>query len=249
MSEPQGCKAVEVVAPDLALGLLSGTERSATLAHLQRCERCRAHVEELSRTVDALLELAPGAEPPGGFECRVLDAIAGAATSTPRAPEHLRKRVRRRSRIAAATVAAVALVATVAVGLVRSAADGGSTNGEIVAAVMRTPGGRDVGEVYASHAEPSWVFVSVPNWRAWEDEEDEASEQIVPAGSPRGDGTGYRLRLELVNGDEQTLDIPSLVTGNGSWGSNVDVDLDDVVTVAVVGSGGRVWCEASLPAS
>ncbi len=249
MSEPSRCQAVEVVAPDLALGLLAGPERSATLAHLERCERCRAHVDELSRAVDALLELAPGAEPPGGFECRVLDTIAGIAPSTPRAPEHPRGRVRRRARIAAASVAAAVVVAAGAAGLVRSGADGGSPSDEIVTAVMRTPDGRDVGEVYARDGDPSWVFVSVPNWRVWEDDEDEASERMGPAGPPREDGTGYRLRLELVDGDEAIVDIGSLVTGNGSWGSNVDVDLDDVVAVAVVGRGGRIWCEASLPAS
>lgn len=248
MSEPSTCRAVEMVAPDLALGLLAGAERSATLAHLERCERCRTHVDELSRAVDALLELAPGSEPPEGFECRVLDTIAGVAMTAPRAPEHLRRRVRRGARIAAAMVAA-AVVTALAMVAIGSSGDGGSSGLPIEEATMRTPSGRDVGEVYVSGTDPSWVLVSVPNWRAWEDDEDEASDGTGPGRSSRKDGTGYRLRLELVNGDEEVLDIPSLVTGDGSWGSNVDVDGDDVVTVAVIGQGGRVWCEATLAGS
>ncbi len=243
MSAPGPCQAVELVAPDLALGLLSGDERSATLGHLERCERCRALVEDLARAVDRLLLTAPGAEPPEGFECRALDAIAGVAAATSRPSSLVRRLWRRRARAVAAGLAGAAALVAVAVLAADPFADDAGDG--IVAVTMQTARGRDVGHAYLSDTEPSWVFVSVPNWRVWEDDEDE----VDPNDRSRPPGTGYRLRLELVGGQRQELEIGSLVTGEGAWGTTVDIDADQVRAVAVVGEDGRVWCEAEVPGS
>lgn len=67
------CEDFARIAPELALGLLSGPERAAALEHLQNCAACRVQVDELSQTVDELLTAGPRAEPPAGFEGAVLD--------------------------------------------------------------------------------------------------------------------------------------------------------------------------------
>src|SRR5690242_7563584 len=69
-------------------------------AHLHRCASCEDLVGELTVTVDRLIELLPGAEPPAGFDQRV---ITGVAAPSPRA--------RWRWMIAAAVVVSVALSA------------------------------------------------------------------------------------------------------------------------------------------
>ena len=55
------CEWVREVAPDLALGLLTGVERGDALAHLERCEGCRAEVTALSGTADEILLAGPEA--------------------------------------------------------------------------------------------------------------------------------------------------------------------------------------------
>jgi hypothetical protein len=66
------CAELADVAAELALGVLTGRERAAAIAHLDACEACREHVRQLMATGEQLRELLPPAEPPAGFETRVL---------------------------------------------------------------------------------------------------------------------------------------------------------------------------------
>jgi anti-sigma factor RsiW len=75
MSDELTCAAARELAPDLALGLLPGAERARLLAHLAGCASCDALVAELADVADSLLLLAPGADPPPGFESAVLARI------------------------------------------------------------------------------------------------------------------------------------------------------------------------------
>jgi anti-sigma-K factor RskA len=80
MSELDGvndmsCDEFAEMASELALGVLTGRERARALAHLDGCEPCREQVRELSMVGDELLALLPSAEPPAGFESRVLDRL------------------------------------------------------------------------------------------------------------------------------------------------------------------------------
>jgi anti-sigma-K factor RskA len=88
MSELDGmddmsCDEFAEVAAELALGVLTGRERAQALAHLDGCESCREQVRELSMAGDELLALLPPAEPPAGFESRVLDRLGLAVPSQP----------------------------------------------------------------------------------------------------------------------------------------------------------------------
>jgi len=144
---PLSCPDVEELAPELALGTLPGDQRSAVLAHLDRCPNCRRFLNKLSDTADSLLLLAPEVDPPAGFTRRVVAGL------TPR---------RRRWR-PVALAAAAALVFGLAVGYVPGHLRSGSAN-VAVASFVDTgaePGETVGGQVYARADNPSWVFMTI----------------------------------------------------------------------------------------
>src|SRR4051794_30909177 len=120
--QPMSCAEVEDLAAELALGGIGGAERAAALAHLARCDPCRALVDQLARAADSILLVAPSVEPPAGFESRVLARIASAAEPVP-----LRRRgSRRRLWLGAAAVALVAAMSGVGVAELGHMGDGRS---------------------------------------------------------------------------------------------------------------------------
>ena len=140
------CTDVHELAGEAALGLVTGAERAALLAHLDTCDDCRELVHELSTVADELVVLSPEAEPPSGFEQRVV--------------QRLRVDRPRRWPVAVGAVAAsLLLVLGFAIG--RTGGHGSSAVRELT---MRTPSGREVGEAYLHDGTPSWVFVTVPGW-------------------------------------------------------------------------------------
>ena len=100
-----GCDECAEVAAELALGVLTGRERAAALAHLDGCESCRELVRELTLTGEELLALLPSREPPAGFETRVLGRIGLSAASRP--PGRPRERMRSLLSVAAVVLALV----------------------------------------------------------------------------------------------------------------------------------------------
>ena len=88
---------------ELALGILEGEERADALVHAQHCDACQRELARQSSVADELVALTPAAEPPVGFETRVLSRLA--ATS----------RQRRRGRVLVA-LAAAAVAAAIGVG-------------------------------------------------------------------------------------------------------------------------------------
>ena len=77
MNELNGMTCAELadVSAELALGVLTGRERAVAIAHLNACEACREDVRQLMATGEQLRELLPSAEPPAGFESRVLERL------------------------------------------------------------------------------------------------------------------------------------------------------------------------------
>ena len=105
MTEPTdssglSCDEFAQMAAELALGVLTGRERAAALAHLDGCESCRELVRELTMTGEELLALLPSREPPAGFETRVLERIGLPAPGQSRS-SHQRSADRRADRPAA----------------------------------------------------------------------------------------------------------------------------------------------------
>jgi anti-sigma factor RsiW len=80
----------------LALDDLDPRARTATLAHLATCARCREEYDALADTVEATLVAAPPVGPPAGFEERVLSAL-GIDVRPATRPAEIADRRRRRS--------------------------------------------------------------------------------------------------------------------------------------------------------
>src|ERR671910_863930 len=137
------CVEVRELAPELALGTAGGPERAEALQHASECGPCRALIGELAEAADALPLLAPEAEPPPGFEERVLAAL--------KAP---RRRNRRR------------LVGVRVVESVQETNGIATAASDVRAAQMTGANGLDVGDVFVSNGVPAAVVVNVNYWVA-----------------------------------------------------------------------------------
>jgi hypothetical protein len=213
------CTGLADVAPELALEILGGAERAAALAHLEDCVACQQLVDTLAADADRLLMLAPSAEPPAGFQDRVLTSLTHVAR-----PVALDTR---RSSRAVVLLAVAACVAALALALTL----GPSTGPAPAEAAMRTPAGEVVGHVFV-HREPEpALFMTLPGW----------SPQIERYAVP---DEAYALRIE--RNDQAPRLVPFDVEHDSSWGATLDVDPDSITSVAVVDSQGHVWCQAEL---
>ena len=200
-SDPR-CGEFRELAPELALGIVTGEERARALEHVSGCAGCREFLAELSDVADGLVSLAPSHEPPVGFETRVMEEIH-------RPPK------RNRWRRAAVALGAAALIAALSAGAVLQATEEerelgedyretlAVANGEyLTAAVLRGPEGGEVGHVFGYQGSPSWVFVAVSNVRR--------------------DGP-YKIVFQGKGGRSE-LGWMTLKHGAGSWGGAVPGD-------------------------
>jgi hypothetical protein len=223
VSDAADCPTVESLAPELALGILSGSERAAALAHLSDCAACRRLVDELSTVADPLLLLAPEVEPSIGFESRVL-----AATSDPDRPG-VTARHRRRPRFAFVRVVAAAAAVLVA-------AAGGLVVGRVVGqdhAVVRTAvavTGKSTCRAFAYGDKQAWVFVSLEAPREWTAD---YTVEITTEGGGRAATVG-QFRLQ---------------GGQGSFGAVVDVAASRLRAVRVLDASGALRYEAPFTTS
>ncbi len=223
-----GCDQVEEVAPEIALGILSGSERAAALAHLGHCPSCRRLVEELTTSADSLLPLAPEAEPSIGFESRVLAATATAAQAGERpapaaaGPRHPR---RRRSGGLNVAVAAAIAVAAAAGGLVAGLIAGDAPVTPVRTALAVSAGGKATCRAWAYGAEQAWVFISLEAPREWTAD---YTVEVTTAGGGTPAAVGH-FRLQ---------------DGNASFGAKVDVPASQLRAVRVLDASGALRYEA-----
>jgi hypothetical protein len=73
------CEVSQSLIPEIALGVLHGRERAEALAHIEHCPACQHELLLMGDLADRLVELTPSAEPPVGFETRVLAALGAPA--------------------------------------------------------------------------------------------------------------------------------------------------------------------------
>ncbi|WP_340384858.1 hypothetical protein U5640_01130 [Streptomyces sp. SS7] len=219
------CERLREQGAELALGVLPARERAEAVAHLDRCPECREHVERLTAVGDGLLALLPEAEPPVGFESRVVRAM-GAAPVPERRPR--RQRLRLAAAAAAATVAcgfggwAVGTVVEGAPAPVAQRTHGGLREAALVS------GGHEVGRFFAHGGDRSWVYMSVE----------------LP-GTDRGP-----VRCLLVRADGSTVPVGSfpLKDGYGYWGAPTPVDPTTTTGARLVGPDGTVLATARFSA-
>jgi hypothetical protein len=234
---PLRCSQLRDVAPDVALGILTGEERAVALAHLEGCAACRADVASLAGVADELLLTGPEATPPGGFDRRVLARLtevrAAEAPSPARSgrPAHLHRRARRRRpdrrRLAVGATLATAAAAVVLVAAVLVTSDDPPSS-TAERAEMTTGVGEVVGTATVRSGNPATVAVDVPGW-----------EEAVPAGAT------YWLAIELDDGSRTMTHIGTDATW---WQVPLEGDADEVATVSVLDGDGWVWCSAEFSA-
>ncbi len=235
MSELNGMSCAEFhdSAAELALGVLTGRERAEALAHLDYCEACREHVRSLTVTSEKMLSLLPTAEPPAGFETRVMDRLGLAAPAS----EPLRHRRRRpawghgfsprRALAAAAVVVALLGAALGGWGLHATAtptASSSLTTGKMIA----TDDHSQVGRVFMYNGESRWMYMSVD--------------------LESGNGT---VICQLVGADGHITTVGSfrLTDGYGSWGSPAWTGDGPPVGARLVTANGTVLATATFSAS
>lgn len=184
------CERLHEVGPELALGVLSGRDRAQAIVHLQDCPSCEQHVRELSEIGDRLALLAPPAEPPVGFEQRVLDRLG--------LGERRRHRHRRWLVAAAALLALTLAGAGWALhGVLQTQRD--LSAGTVVAngeTAVITADGTRVGEAFLYSDRRSWLYVEFS--------------------SPNASGT-VLCQVRLSDGRTVTVGSFPVSAGTGQW--------------------------------
>jgi hypothetical protein len=222
------CAKMREVLPELALGIADGEQRALALEHIADCSDCRRELEELSSLTDELIALAPGREPPPGFENRVLDRLN--VRQTRRRPA--RRRLRRLA--FAAAVPAVAAATALAMNVSYSsdlrlasqyrAALQGAHGKYFQSARLSTPAGQVAGIVFAYQGSPSWLFYVL-------------------------DGR-YRTGLyeeQIVTRSGRTLTLPAFRLVDESWGVATPVPVRDIALVKLTRQPGGAALNATLP--
>jgi Putative zinc-finger len=234
---PLRCSQLRDMAPEVALGLVTGEERAVALAHLEGCAACRAEVASLAGVADELLLIGPEAPPPEGFDRRVLARLtevrAAEAPSSARrgGPAHLRHGARHRRpdrrRLAVGATLSAAAAAVVLVAAVLAIRDDPAAPTE-ERAEMTTGVGEVVGTATVRSGDPATVAVDVPGW-----------EQAVPAGAT------YWLAVEMDDGSRTMTHIGTDATW---WKVSLEGDANEVASVSVLDGDGWVWCSAEFSA-
>jgi hypothetical protein len=220
-------------AAELALGVLTGRERAEALTHLDHCEACREHVRQLATIGEEVLGLLPFAEPPAGFETRVMDRL-GLSVPAPQPLRHRRRRPvwghefsPRRALAAAAVVVALLGAALGGWGLHASTAPAASS--ALTSATMIAAADHDnVGEVYVYSGDQHWMYMSV--------DLESGNDTVI-------------CQLVDSNGHVTTVGSFRLADGYGSWGSPAWTGDGSPVGARLVTANGTVLATASFPAS
>ena len=206
---------------ELALGTLSGRQRADALAHVESCPRCSEELEQLSRAADAVVLAAPDADPPIGFEVRLLEQMGASSPSRHR---------RFRPRIVIPVAAAAAVVGLgIGLGLAYSGAPAPTT----VAGPHRSPvvsaalveNGRNVGHVVAFGGAKPWLSMVL---------EDSAAHGTVNCVVVTDDGVTHHVGTFVAR------------KGYGSWISPLHVDPANLETAEIVSPSGTVIATATL---
>ena len=215
------CAEVRDLAPELALGILGGAERAEVVLHVNGCARCQAYVAELTEAADAIPQLAPEAEPPPGFEARVLHRLG-----------ERERRTRRRWIAAAAAVAAGAMIVSITAVRVIDSNDTstvatGTTRipSEPVAVAME--GG-------ALGVPAGWAFVH--------------DHHGVAVSVDYGIESGrYAVEVTPTRGSPAAIGTIDIENGRGSWTGRSADPLAAGARIALVDTGGTEVCHGTVP--
>jgi hypothetical protein len=231
---PQQCDEYAENLAELALGILTGRARAATLAHVDSCAHCADELEQLSRAADAVVSVAPEMEPTVGFEVRLFNRMDLGDDPVP-APvdQHQGRReplrwVAGSPRWALASAAAmVALVVGLSIGWSIGSPSGGPhpAPDEAVTTATLKEHGNAVGSVVTYGGAKPWMIVTLAD------------------SSAHG-----KLTCKVVtdNGVTHKIGTFSATYGYAAWDAPLGVAPQDVRRAEVVSSNGTVIATASL---
>jgi len=184
---PFDCAEVREQAPEFALGLLDGDARAEVVHHLDGCAGCRTVITELAETADAIVLLAPEAEPPAGFERRMMEQITGGA-----------RRARwRTTRLVAAVAAAAVILSVVTVRVVDSTRSDPVAAPAVATVAMVGNNGITVGQVEVDNSGTGTRLAVTVDYAL-----------------PDGD---YRIVLAPDQAAHRDLGIIPVTGGRGAW--------------------------------
>jgi hypothetical protein len=199
---------------DLVLGTVDTERRAALATHVLRCAACRREYDELAETVEQLLPAVPAAQPPLGFDERVLTALAAGRPSGRRGAPRWR-------RLAVAAAALLAVVVPVGVWLA-GRGDGGGVGTEGAVATLRLDDGAPVGTVSIAHVDDEPVMV------------------VALVGAPPD--VGYFCRTHLADGT--VTDSPTWPPGNGAWIVPLPPGAEVTAVEVIPAGSDHVWSSA-----
>jgi anti-sigma factor RsiW len=216
----RGCAQYADDLAQLALGVLTGRDRARALSHVESCRRCADELEQLSRVADTVVQAAPEAEPPVGFEVRLFQEM-GVAPARPKAHRHFWA-----SRLVPFGVAAAVVALGLGLGLTltqssapTAQARAGEVSGNLVAH------GEAVGKVDAFGGAKPWMLMSL---------EDSPAQGTVMCAVTTKDGVTYRVGSFVAR------------KGYGAWAAPLHVDPAKIRTAEVVSPSGTVIATATL---
>jgi hypothetical protein len=209
---------------ELALGVLSGRERAGALAHVDTCPRCAEELEQLSRTADAVVAMAPEAEPPLGFETRLFARMG--IEEAPVARQHRFKKAWLPVTIAAAVVA-------LAIGLGFGLSSSPSTSPRAQSALPKgavdagplVEHGATVGKVVVFGGDKPWMQMTLA---------DSTARGVVHCVVVTRDGVTHQLGSFTAS------------EGYGAWAAPLHVDPASVRSAEVMSPSGTVIATATL---
>jgi hypothetical protein len=227
----RGCAWLHEVGAELALGLLDAEDRSAALAHLNRCPECRIRVTQYAQVGDGLLGLLPGAEPPVGFEDRVMARLAASPAPAP-ADDDVVPLARKKPRrwvpiaVAAALAAVVCGLGGWALGSTGAtpAAPAVAAPAELAHGTLLTSARHADGEVWVYTGKQPWLYMYVTDMNT------------------------QRVSCQLTKADGGIVDVGSfqLNDGSGYWGAPAEVDPKQVTGARIVDDHGAVLASAAF---
>ncbi|MFG2122206.1 hypothetical protein [Streptomyces sp. NPDC048710] len=247
MASEVTCERLRESGAELALGVLFGRQRAEAVEHLERCADCREHVEHLTLVGDRLLGLLPPAEPPNGFETRMVRGLTRAATAPesrahthPWAAEHKGFRGRaRRARLGLASAVTALVIAcgfagwgigTAVEAITAPSAPAVETEPVLVGDLTSSHGaGPPAGEIYAHPGPPGWLFMS------------------VDLNGTHASYTGMvTCLLEHADGTTTHAGDFALRDGQGHWGGTSPIDPTTVTGAHLSAPDGTVLATADL---
>jgi predicted anti-sigma-YlaC factor YlaD len=215
------CEQFQAVSAELALGVAGARDRADAESHLERCPACRGELRQLGELADDLAALTPPAEPPPGFESRVMAALASTRKTAP-----LRRRAPRRAQLVAA--AAAAAVLTGAGGWIAGHA---STHPPAVAdahlvTAHLVADEHPVGQVVLATGDDPWVSMAVDT--------DLGHQTVV-------------CQLRDQQGQTITVGSFTLTGGYGYWAAPVPASASSITAAQLVDTAGHILATATIP--